>query len=216
MKPLQAFLVALLLSVATTQAAIFDFNSGFQNGGVIPDGNPTGWSDTRTVSGLGAVITDVNVSIDVSGGFNGDLYAYLSYNGTLVTLLNRVGTGLGDAIQTTWGFSTAGFHNVTLDDTGVGGNIHNVTAPASASYTLNGGTLASFTGNPNGNWTLFFADMAGGNTSSTVLSWGLNVTAVPEPVNVALGLFAGGTLVVHGLRRWRGRSRSCVPGLPLS
>ena len=34
----------------------------------------------------------MNVTISVSGGFNGDLYAYLTYNGILVPLLNQAGT----------------------------------------------------------------------------------------------------------------------------
>ena len=202
MKPLQIFLVALLLSVATTcPAAIFDFNSGFQNGGVIADGNPAGWSDSRTISMSGYdSITSVSLTVNVTGGANGDLYAYLSYNGSSVTLLNRVGTGSGDATQQTWGFSTAGFNNIRLSDTG-SPNIHGVANPEA--YSLNAtsyhpdsglSNLSAFNGlNPNGSWTLFFADMAGGNANgngpSTLLNWSLDVTAVPEPINVALGVF---------------------------
>src|SRR6266478_4527330 len=55
--------------------------------------------------------------------------------------------------------------------------------------------------NPNDTWTLFFADTSPGIENSLV-SWSLDITAVPEPTNVALGLFAAvfgvGTL-------WRGR-----------
>jgi hypothetical protein len=54
---------------------------------------------------------------------------------------------------------------------------------------------------PNGTWTLFFADMSGG-AESTVVSWGLDITAVPEPANVALGIF-GGLFLVAGI--WRAR-----------
>jgi hypothetical protein len=49
--------------------------------------------------------------------------------------------------------------------------------------------------NPNGTWTLFIADLSGGE-QSTLVSWSLDITAVPEPVNVALGIFAGVFLVV--------------------
>ncbi len=49
------------------------------------------------------------MNLNISGGYNGDLYAYLSYGGALVPLLNRVGVGSGDA----FGYATAGM-NVTL------------------------------------------------------------------------------------------------------
>jgi subtilisin-like proprotein convertase family protein len=188
------------------------YNAGFQDSGVIPDGNPTGWSDTRTLGGMSPVINDVNVVINVSGGFNGDLRAYLSYNGILLPLLNRVGTGSGGTILSTFGFSTAGFSNVKLDDAASGGSIHDVATPGSSptySYTPDGGSLASFNGsNPNGNWTLFFADMAsgGGSGPPTLTSWSLEITAVPEPVNVALGIFGGVFLVVTLVRSRRVRN----------
>ncbi len=58
--------------------------------------------------------------------------------------------------------------------------------------------------NPNDTWTLFFADTSPGIENSLV-SWSLDITAVPEPTNVALGLFAAvfgvGTL-------WRGRRKA--------
>jgi hypothetical protein len=65
--------------------------------------------------------------------------------------------------------------------------------------------------NPNGTWTLFIADLSGGGHSQLV-SWELDITAVPEPVNVALSIFAGVFLVVILVRsrlvrdrvqRWR-------------
>jgi hypothetical protein len=188
-----------LVAVIPASAALYTSSVGNVNGSGtslnlgIPDANPSGVSSSMTVSTLpDYLITDVTVTLNVAGGWNGDLYAYLSYNGTLVTLLNRVGTGSGGPIQSTYGFSTAGFNNVTLSDAGTGGNIHAVQTPGSAvSYTPDGGSLASFNGmNPNGTWTLFFADMSGGNTS-TLNGWSLDITAVPEPVNVALAIFGG-------------------------
>jgi hypothetical protein len=195
MKPLQPLLAALLLASATAQGGI-----------IIPDANPTGISSTLNISGLGSSITDVNVTINVTGGFNGDLYAYLSYNGILVPLLQRVGTGLGSPIQSVFGFSTAGFSNVTLDSQATGGSIHDIASPGSLptySYTPDGGSLAAFNGSdPNGTWTIFFADMAsgGGSGPSTLQGWTLDITAVPEPVNVAMGVF-GVCLAGIGLGR---------------
>lgn len=174
------------------QAALYSLGnvngSGTALNLAIPDGYPSGIYTTITVSGEMSTLTDVNVTLNVAGGYNGDLYAYLSYNGTLVTVLNRVGTGGGD----TFGFSAAGFNNVTLDDQSGNGNIHVIANPgANTAYTPDigvGNNLAFYNGmNPNGTWTLFFADLSGGDTS-TLNGWSLDITAVPEPMNVALGI----------------------------
>jgi len=171
----------------------------------IPDGNPSGITSSLNISGAGSSLSDITMTLNLSGGYNGDLYGYLSYNGTLVTLLNRVGTGAGGSIQQVFGFSTAGFNNIALNDAGTGGNIHNVANPVSGiSYTPDGGSLASFNGsNPNGTWTLFFADMGAGNTS-TLQGWSLDITAVPEPVNEAIAIFGAGLLGMGVLRSCRG------------
>jgi hypothetical protein len=181
--------------------------SGSSLNQAIPDGTPIGVTSAINVSGAGSVLSDVTVTLNVSGGYNGDLYAYLSYDGTSVTLLNRVGTGSGGPIQSAFGFSTSGFNNVTLSDAGTGGNIHNVANPlpgtSGTSYTPDGGSLASFNGaNPDGTWTIFFADLSAGNTS-TLQGWSLDITAVPEPVNVALAVFGGLLAVWSGVRWWR-------------
>lgn len=198
------FLAGLLTmgAILQTQAAIY--SSGNVNGSgtslnlAIPDGNPNGLFTTIAVSGAAATLTHVNVTLNISGGYNGDLYGYLSYNGTLVTLLNRVGTGGGDP----FGYSTAGFSNITLSD-GSAMNIHDVANPVSSPTTYNpdGGSLAGFNGgNPNGTWTVFFADLSGGAVS-TLNGWSLDLTAVPEPVNAALVL-SGGLLGLLSLGRW--------------
>lgn len=216
-------LVAVIVAANSASAALYTFNSGFANGGVIADANPSGWSDTRTLTGINATsITDLNVVLNLSGGYNGDLYGYLLYQatpgaptGTMAVLLNRVGQNTGTPGSSTYvyGFATAGLANVMLDDQGVSGNIHNVANPTSGlgvGYTPDGGSLASFNGlNPNGTWTLFLADLSGGDVS-TVLSWGLDITPVPEPTAVALvvfGCLAGGA---GGLRLWRKRSAGSV------
>ena len=60
--------------------------SRFANGGNVPDGTSAGWSATATASGFLPSISEVSVNLSISGGFNGDLYAYLSYNEVLVVL----------------------------------------------------------------------------------------------------------------------------------
>lgn len=175
------------------------YTTGFTLGtGNIPEGNATGWWDTRNVSDIpsGLVVGGVTVTFSISGGFNGDLTGYLSHDGMLMPLLNRVGTGTGDS----FGYGDAGFNGVKLaDDASV--NIHNygggfvpngTYAPDSSGATF----TATFGGkNPGGDWTLIFADLSSGGGQSQVVSWELGITAVPEPVNVALGVFAGVFLI---------------------
>ena len=190
------------------------FDSGFLNGSAISDGSLNGWSDSRTVIGASGLwtITNVQVTLNLSGGNNGDLYAYLAHGDGFTVLLNRVGVGQaeGDA----FGYANAGM-NITLTAGGAQGNIHNYGGAAvpSGAYQPDGrqidplsspamfdtaGTdanLGSFTGlNPNGQWTLFIADVVTGGGQSTAISWGLEVDAiveVPEPGTIwvaALGL----------------------------
>jgi subtilisin-like proprotein convertase family protein len=210
MNMMKTKMLAVLLSCApalTLPAALW--SAGSVNGSgtslnqVIPDANLSGYAFSMNVSGENFSLTDINVTLNFSGGFNGDLYAYLSYGGTKVELLNRVGTGLGVNPQFTFGYSTAGMNNIILDDSSPNGSIHNVATPAAnATYTPDGGSLASFnTMNPNGSWTLFFADKSGGNVT-TLEGWSLDISAVPEPTTVALGI-VGGIGAVGWLVRWR-------------
>jgi subtilisin-like proprotein convertase family protein len=220
MKPLQNFLAALLATCVTTQGALF--SSGDLNT-AIPDGNPNGLSSTINVSGLADSLVDVNVTLNVSGGFNGDLYGYLSFGNGSVILLNHIGSTSANP----FGSSTAGF-TVTFDDSATT-DIHTISGNAGSvitgTYQPDGRTtdpqwvldtdprttsLAAFNGsNPNGAWTLYLADMSGGGGSgpATLVSWGLEITPVPEPINVALGAFAGTGLLVTAWRSkfWRGK-----------
>ena len=106
---------------------------------------------------------------------------------------------------------------MTLDDAATGGNIHDVQIPGSlptVSYTPDGGSLALFNGvDPNGTWTLFFADMAGGNTS-TLNGWSLDITAVPEPINVAMVIFGGGFIAFSAIRRYLGSRKAAIQSVP--
>ena len=216
------FLLGMLAVSTLLPARAALYTTGNVNGSgtslnlAIPDANPFGVTSSILVSEANLALASVSVTLNVSGGYNGDLCVYLSYNGTLVTLLNRVGTGSGDPIQNTFGFSTSGFDNVTLSDTGSGGSIHNVQDLVSGvSYAPDGGSLASFNGsNPNGTWTLFFADESTGYTS-TLSGWSLDITAVPEPINLALGIF-GLSVVGFGLLRQYLRTKQPAKIQPLA
>ena len=124
------------------------------------------------------------------------------------TLLNRVGQTAGNPI----GYTDAGFDNFTLTDQGSYPNIHAYGGNggnqlSSATYLLDStGSSPSFSSfyglDPSGDWSLFVADLSG-NHVITLESWGLDITAVPEPTTWA-GIFFGilfcGTQVVRRFR----------------
>jgi subtilisin-like proprotein convertase family protein len=194
------FIVFKLASVAQSQTVVVDADWTVNT--AIPDGSPVGITTSQTFQNLASgPITSVNVDLDISGGYNGDLYGYLTSqnaNGNTATevLLNQIGTSRANP----FGSSGSGM-NVTLSDSGtINGSIHNATGiptgtwqPDSAN-TLDG-TFGGLTAN--GTWTLFLADMSVGGGTSTLDSWGLDIQTVPEPnmlTLLSLGLSALGFL----------------------
>jgi len=172
----------------------------------IPEGSPVGLSIYQVLTGFsGSLIADVSVNLNISGGYNGGLVGYLTlqdaYGHTATeTLLDHVGTTTGNPL----GSSGAGF-NVTLSDSGTeNGSIHSATGvptgiwqPDSTS-TLDG-TFGGMT--ENGTWTLFLVDLSSGGGTSTLNSWGVDITPTPEPSALAIvGLGLAGILTA-GFRR---------------
>lgn len=212
---LKAIVALVLIAGIAAQAGIDYRYAG--TGYVIPDGNLSGAYSQIAVSGANSSLSDISVTINVSGGYNGDLYAYLSYDGKLVPLLNRIGASSGNVFSS----SGAGM-NVTLSDaSGFNGNIHaagdgvlsgtwqpdgQAISPLSSalSFSSTGGSVTldgAFQNiNPNGEWTLFFADVSAGGGQATLDGWSLNITTVPEPVNLALACFAAMFLLVTKAR----------------
>lgn len=194
-------LISLKLATAATAQTVID--SDWPVNQAIPQADPVGITASQTFSGLlGNPISSVTVDLDITGGYNGTLYAYLvlqNANGNNATevLLNQIGVTPTDSL----GSSGAGL-DVTLSDAGtVNGSIHNAPGiptglwlPDSAN-TLNG-TFGGLTAN--GTWTLFISDLDSGGGTSTLQSWGLNVTVVPEPSTNSL-MFGMGGLLVAGL-----------------
>jgi subtilisin-like proprotein convertase family protein len=163
--------------------------SGSSLSQVIPDNNYSGVAYALDFGATALTIQNISVTLNISGGYNGDIYAYLSHGATLVQLLNP-----------SPGLSGAGY-SITLVE-GTGNPI-----PTSGGGVITGSSYTSYqnlnafnTADPNGAWTLFFADLSAGDTS-TLNSFSVNVTAVPEPVNVALGSFAGLLLTVVAVRK---------------
>jgi hypothetical protein len=231
MKTIKTLMAAALLGLALpAQATLFTLGTGAGSGtdlgsvanGTITDGSPIGTVNQMNLTGQGlGSITDLTVTLNISGGYNGDLYGYLSYNGTMVVLLNRIGVGTTGGLNA-YGNNTSGM-TVTFSDASGGGDIHAQTGALGSSYqadrraisplgaatTFNaagsGSALSAFnTMDPNGTWTLFLADVSGGGGNATLVGWGLDITAVPEPATWALLIFgavAGGTVAARRVRR---------------
>jgi subtilisin-like proprotein convertase family protein len=195
----------------------------------VPDGNPVGVSYSATESGSSGAIQNVDVNLNITGGYNGDLYGYLVLNtgssSYMSVLLNRLGTTSSNPA----GYGDAGM-NVTLS--GLGGNdIHlynnfstsfNGSGQLTGTYSADGrlvdpATVVSTDGrgakldvfngqSANGTWTLFLADLSGGS-QSTLVSWSADISVVPEPINWALAGFAG-ILAAAKLAAWRAARRT--------
>lgn len=210
-RPILLSIVLLAFALKASAAVTTNFSGGFANSGFVPDNNLNGWSDTRTLSlteYTGFTVTDVQVTLNIAGGWNGDLYGYLVHDGGFAVLLNHVGQ-TGTAGQT-FGYGNAGFTGVALVDGLSLTSIQNYGGTYSAGPALSGGSYGSAGGtlntsfdtlNVNGNWTLFLADTSSGDISQ-VTGWTLSITAVPEPTTWAMLIFA----VAFGgwqLNRWR-------------
>ena len=185
-------------------------------GTTVPDNAPVGLEDTRTVSlASGLVITEVTVGLTLSGGWNGDLYAYLAKDDGFAVLLNRPGR---DA-DSPDGSETSGM-TVSFADS-VSGDLHTAIATIQGAVTgswqpdgravspstvldsdLRTAFLADFTGvDPSGEWTLFIADLNSGD-QTTVDSWSLSLsaTAVPEPSSLWLPVLGISTMLLRRRR----------------
>lgn len=205
----------------------FTFTNGFNNGGVIPDGTPLGLTLATNLTGQFAPqqgrISNVTLGLNISGGYNGDLYAYLAGpNGGFAILLNRVGVSNN---ASAFGYSDSGF-NVMFSDAAAnsiqfyqnytnpaggmmlgawqpeGVNINPATNDPTA-FLAAGQTamLSSLNGtDANGTWTLFLADLSPGG-QGTVVSWGLDITTAPEPGVLALGALGIGLIAAGKMGR---------------
>jgi subtilisin-like proprotein convertase family protein len=186
----------------------------------IPDGDLNGYQSSQSFSGVIGVVSHLTLNLNITGGFNGDLYGYLSHGGSAAILLNRVGRSGSNSV----GYPNTGF-SINFDD----GGANDVHFYQSVSYSLNGsgqltGTwqpdgrnvdplssgatlaaaarsnmLGTFNGmDPKGVWTLYLADVSSGS-ESTLVSWSLTATVIPEPSSALLFTvgFAGLVLLIR-------------------
>ena len=205
-----------LISAGSTRGESFTSNPDV----AVPDFDFNGVVDTIQVSGLGAApIGDVNVALQLAGGWNGDYYAYLWHEGQSAVLLNRAGrTGSNPD-----GYSNGGFGpnalggSFTLDDQATA-DVHRYQAGAydlyagsvtgtwqpdgrsldpeapGADFDLNlrPAMLDVFNGlNANGAWSLYLVDASPG-AMGRLVSWEITVAQVPEPGSAVLAAVAFG------------------------
>lgn len=193
-------------AMAASTAYTMNVNTG------IPDADPSGLASTILVNTPIQTIDIITVTLKIESDFamwNGDYYAYLVHESGFVVLMNRPGRTATNLD----GYSDSGFH-ITFDDLATG-DVHwyqSILNPAgdlltgdwqpdgrqidpsdSLDTTPRGVGLSAFNGaNPNGDWTLYVADVAAGGEGRLV-SWTLNLQGqVPEPSTpllTALGLF---------------------------
>ena len=80
----------LVASAATTWSNTWNVSTA------IPDNDDVGYTNSRIVADAGLVeIQNVTVNLNFTGGWNGDLYAYLSHGNGFSVLLNRPGRTAG-------------------------------------------------------------------------------------------------------------------------
>ena len=198
---------ALVLAAGSAQANL-TISQTFSAGGAIPDGNPvpTRFAGTFAQPGFANPVLFITVSLNITGGYNGDLYAYLvAPNGKTVVLMNQPGSDL-------FGAAGAGM-NITLTDATTGSDYHgSIQNPGDGNLTGSfnaAGSLSTFNGSAaNGTWSLYFADLSSGGGTSTLNSWSLGITVVPEPVLMSLGIFAVMLAALAGLKLfWKEHER---------
>ena len=181
----------------------------------IPDNDQGGVIDTLTVLSMPEAVDSLTVFLDVGGGWNGDLYAYLEHDGVLAMLLNRPGrTAIDSTGAATSGFTVtfddqaaADAHNGFVGDFGqaVTGTFQPDARLADPDLVLDTSPRSAFLNsfhnqNGVGDWTLFVADLGAGDTA-TLRSWSLSFTLVPEPSSVCIVLAAGGSFLAARRRR---------------
>jgi subtilisin-like proprotein convertase family protein len=211
MKILNGFAVLAVLAFAPTVFAGTTVYS-WTGSQAIPDNNANGvaysfYLNTPTPE----TVTSVSVSLNIAGGWNGDLYAYLSHGSGFSVLLNRIGrTALNpdgspvSGLNATFSDSFAtDIH--TFNGAVVSGNFapdgRAVSPYAVLDTDARTALLNSFVGlNSGGMWTLFIADVSP-IAVSTVQGWSVTINTVPVPEPGTLAILSVGVFALA----WRKR-----------
>ena len=198
-------LFALLIMAGTAPAAnIITETFSLSTSAAIPDGDLSGLLQIINPSTTIDSIDTITITLNTTGGWNGDIYAYLWHDGLISVLLNRPGrtTSLPD------GSASSGM-TLTLADSAAtdvhlasgaligtfqpdGRDIHPLSALDTSPRT---DSLADFASHPaSGEWRLFIADTASGG-QATLTSWSVSITgptSIPEPTSGLFALAAAG------------------------
>ncbi len=137
----------------------------------IPDNNPTGVSHTMNIP-ASANILDMDIYVNATHTWVGDLRFVVSHNATNATIIDRPGVP-----ASTFGCS-GNDYDVTVNDEGPDGNIETQCADAPAIFgdrvggdPPNSSLLAAYDGmDITGDWTITVSDHAGGDTG-TLVEW---------------------------------------------
>jgi subtilisin-like proprotein convertase family protein len=212
----------IMLGQSVASAAVISQTFSMSNPTAIPDGDLSGLVQSITpATGIGNLDT-ITVTLETTGGWNGDLYAYLWHGGEISILVNRTGRTAGNGA----GSATSGMF-LQLDDAAVtdvhsapGGfgssmtgtfqpsarNVHPLTALDSSPRVAG---LGVFTGDSaSGEWRLYIADVASGDEAN-LTSWSIHLTgeesvSVPEPATALLGALTAFLTVTRRSRQRQG------------
>jgi subtilisin-like proprotein convertase family protein len=141
---------------------------------VIPDANPTGASNTLTIT-HNFLIQDLNVLLFGTHTYVGDLSFRLSDGTTQTTFFDRPGVP-----ASAFGCSGDNLPGMYADDEGGNGSLENNCTNSTPAYTPNGrytpnSSLSVFDGDSTaGTWTMTASDAVGGDTG-TLQQWCLEV-----------------------------------------
>lgn len=154
------------------------YTYNYSDSGPIPQFS-TSFSAEHSLTGIPSSITSIELILTFSSGY--DLGGHIL--GTLI--LDPSGSDIYTSFTpsvTRAGTGSQEIYDVTF------------TAPFASS-------------NPNNIWALNLWDNNTSGIENSLVSWSLDITAVPEPVNVALGIFAGVFLLGSLCRTQRVRNR---------
>lgn len=185
---------AALSNFTTTDSGVTYTGGGSSLSQVIPDNNYAGVGYTINFTDGSVNISALTFTLNTIGGYNGDIYAYISHGGILVQLLNPDGAVCGSGMD------------ITLGTTG---SVLPTSGVLSSGNYISYEDLSAFNNmSASGNWTVFFADLGAGDTSS-LNEFTIGITAVPERTTwglIGFGMIFGG---VTGARVIRARRRAC-------
>jgi hypothetical protein len=220
-------MLGLALASWTARGQIATNSYAFNIGAALPDNSSTGFTFATNLAPDFISVSNLLVTVDISGGRNSYLYVYLmGPSGARAILINSLGVSQAKPP----GYRDTGV-NVTFSDSAPNGTIHfyqndpgypqdlNANGQITGLWQPDGENInpqsppGNFTGaqtemlssfqntNPNGTWTLFAA-VVGHGSPAVLNSLSLEIVTVPEPSTIALSGLGGITFLLL-LRRWR-------------